>query len=46
VAIARFFSETHLRERLAAAAPSSVAGYSEQNVFETIEAELAKAASG
>ncbi len=45
-AIARFFSETHLRERLAAAAPSSVAGYSEQNVFETIEAELAKAASG
>ena len=45
-AIARFFSETHLRERLAAAAPDSVAGYSEQDVFETIEAELAKAASG
>ena len=44
--IARFFSEAHLRERLAAAAPDSVAGYSEQAVFETIEAELAQAASG
>jgi len=45
-AIARLFSDAGLRERLAAAASGSVAGYSEQAVFETIEAELAKAASG
>ena len=45
-AIARFFTDTRLRERLAAAAPGSVTGYSEQAVFGTIEAELAKAASG
>jgi glycosyltransferase involved in cell wall biosynthesis len=45
-AIARFFSDMSLRERLAAAATESVAGYSEEAVFETIEAELAKAAFG
>jgi glycosyltransferase involved in cell wall biosynthesis len=44
-AIARYFSDAELRERLRAAAPGSVAGYSERAVFETIEAELAKAAS-
>jgi glycosyltransferase involved in cell wall biosynthesis len=44
-AIARFFSDDALRERLAAAAARSVAGYSEEAVFATIEAELEKAAS-
>jgi glycosyltransferase involved in cell wall biosynthesis len=44
-AIRRFFADAELRERLRAAAPGSVAGYSEQAVFETIEAELTKAAS-
>ncbi len=44
-AIRRFFADAELRERLRTAAPGSVAGYSEQAVFETIEAELAKAAS-
>lgn len=44
-AIGRFFSDAELRERLRTAAPGSVAGYSEQAVFEAIEAELAKAAS-
>jgi glycosyltransferase involved in cell wall biosynthesis len=44
-AIRRFFADAALRERLRAAAPGSVAGYSEQAVFETIEAELAKAAA-
>ena len=44
-AIRRFFSDAELRERLRAAAAGSVAGYSEQAVFEAIEAELAKAAS-
>ena len=44
-AIRRFFSDAELRERLSTAAPGSVAGYSEQAVFEAIEAELAKAAS-
>jgi glycosyltransferase involved in cell wall biosynthesis len=44
-AIARFFSDDGLRERLASAAARSVAGYSEEAVFATIEAELEKAAS-
>jgi glycosyltransferase involved in cell wall biosynthesis len=44
-AIARFFSDDGLRERLAGAAARSVAGYSEEAVFATIEAELEKAAS-
>jgi glycosyltransferase involved in cell wall biosynthesis len=44
-AIRAFFSDVGLRERLRTAAPGSVAGYSEQAVFEAIEAELAKAAS-
>ena len=42
-AIARFFADDELRARLAAAAPCSVAGYSEQAVFERIEAELQRA---
>ena len=45
-AIRRFFSDAELRKRLRTAAPGSVAGYSEQAVCETIEATLAKAASG
>jgi glycosyltransferase involved in cell wall biosynthesis len=45
-AIARFFSDDGLRERLAGAAARSVAGYSEEAVFATIETELEKAASG
>ena len=44
-AIARFFSDDALRERLAGAAARSVAGYSEEAVFTTIEAELEKAVS-
>jgi glycosyltransferase involved in cell wall biosynthesis len=44
-AIRRFFADAELRERLRAVAPGSVAGYSEQAVFETIEAELVKAAA-
>jgi glycosyltransferase involved in cell wall biosynthesis len=44
-AIARFFSDDGLRERLAGAAARSVAGYSEATVFATIEAALEKAAS-
>jgi glycosyltransferase involved in cell wall biosynthesis len=44
-AIGRYFSDAELRERLRAAAPGSVVGCSEQAVFETIEAELAEAAS-
>jgi glycosyltransferase involved in cell wall biosynthesis len=44
-AIARFFSDDGLPERLAEAAAPSVAGYSEDAVFATIEAELQKAAS-
>jgi glycosyltransferase involved in cell wall biosynthesis len=44
-AIARFFSDDGLRERLAGAAARSVAGYSEEAVFATIETELEKAAS-
>jgi glycosyltransferase involved in cell wall biosynthesis len=44
-AIARFFSDDGLRERLAGAAARSVTGYSEKSVFATIEAALEKAAS-
>lgn len=44
-AIARFFSDAELRARLAAAAPGSVAGHTEEAVFTAIEAELARAAS-
>jgi len=44
-AIERFFTDASLRERLTAAAPASVAGYSEETVFSTIEAELERAAS-
>jgi glycosyltransferase involved in cell wall biosynthesis len=42
-AIARFFSDRELRARLAAAAPASVGGYSEDAVFSAIEAELQRA---
>ena len=42
-AIVRFFSDAELRRRLASAASGSVVGYSEQAVFEAIEAELARA---
>ena len=42
-AIARFFADEDLRARLAAAAPGSVAGYSEEAVFAQIEAELERA---
>jgi len=45
VAIERFFTDASLRERLAAAAPASVAGYTEETVFSTIEAELQRAVS-
>jgi len=44
-AIERFFTDASLRERLAAAAPASVAGYTEETVFSTIEAELERAVS-
>jgi len=44
-AIGRFFSDAGLRERLAAAAARSVASYSEEAVFATIEGELERAAS-
>jgi len=43
-AIERFFSDADLRTRLAAGAAPSVAGYSEDTVFTTIEEELEKAA--
>jgi glycosyltransferase involved in cell wall biosynthesis len=42
-AVTRFFDDRDLRERLAAAAPASVAGHSETAVFTAIEAELARA---
>jgi glycosyltransferase involved in cell wall biosynthesis len=42
-AIARFFDDAELRARLAAAAPGSVAAYSEEAVFASIEAELQRA---
>jgi glycosyltransferase involved in cell wall biosynthesis len=44
-AIERFFTEAGVRERLAAAAARSIAGYSEEAVFAAIEAELGKAVS-
>jgi glycosyltransferase involved in cell wall biosynthesis len=44
-AISWFFSDAELRARLSAAAPGSVAGYSEEAVFATIELELERAAS-
>lgn len=44
-AIERFFTDAALRERLATAAPTSVAGYSEETVFSTIETELERAVS-
>jgi glycosyltransferase involved in cell wall biosynthesis len=43
-AIARFSGDPELRVRLSAAAPGSVAAYSEEAVFGEIEAELARAA--
>ncbi len=43
-AIERLFADNELRRRLSAAAPASVAGYSEEAVFERIEAELERAA--
>ena len=42
-AITRFFADSGLREKLVAAAPVSVAGYSEDAVFAQIEAELERA---
>jgi glycosyltransferase involved in cell wall biosynthesis len=42
-AVSRFFGDRELRERLAAAAPASVAGHSETAVFTAIEAELVRA---
>jgi glycosyltransferase involved in cell wall biosynthesis len=42
-AIARLLSDEALRERLAAAAPGSVAAYSEEAVFSRIEDELRRA---
>ena len=43
-AITRFFTDRDLRERLSAAAPASVAGYSEESVFGEIEAQLEQSA--
>ena len=43
-AIARLFADSELRARLSAAAPASVAGHTEEAVFSTIEAELARVA--
>jgi glycosyltransferase involved in cell wall biosynthesis len=43
-AVRRFFSDPELAATLAAAAPSSVAGHTEEAVFTAIEAELEKAA--
>ena len=43
-AISRFFSDAELRARLSAAAPGSVAAYSEETVFTTIEPALEQAA--
>ena len=44
-AISRLFADAALRERLAAAAPGSVAGYAEDAVFARIEDELQRAAA-
>jgi glycosyltransferase involved in cell wall biosynthesis len=43
-AMRRFFADPGLRERLSAAAPGSVVGYSEDAVFAAIEAELERVA--
>lgn len=43
-AIRRFFADEHLRARLTAAAPGSVAGYTEEAVFSGIEDRLEQAA--
>jgi glycosyltransferase involved in cell wall biosynthesis len=43
-AIRRFFDDEELRRRLAAAAPVSVAGYTEEAMFTRIEDELVRAA--
>ena len=43
-AIRRFFADEDLRQRLATAAPSSVAAYTEASVFTRIEEELLRAA--
>jgi glycosyltransferase involved in cell wall biosynthesis len=43
-AIRRFFADEDLRARLAAAAPGSVAGYTEESVFSRIDERLAEAA--
>ena len=43
-AISRFFADPELRARLSAAAPASVADYSEESVFGEIEAELERSA--
>ena len=45
-AIERFFADDELRRRLAEAAPGSVAGHTEEDVFTRIEEELERAASG
>lgn len=45
-ALDRFFSDGDLAERLAEAAPASVAGHTEQAVFSAIEMELEGAARG
>ena len=42
-AITRFLADPSLRERLAAAAPASVAGHTEKSVFSTIENALLEA---
>jgi glycosyltransferase involved in cell wall biosynthesis len=44
-AIERFFADAELRARLAAAAPGTVEGYSEESVFTRIESELQRATS-
>jgi glycosyltransferase involved in cell wall biosynthesis len=44
-AISRFFADSELRARLAAAAPGSVAGHSEEKVFAVIETQLERAAT-
>ncbi len=43
-AIRRFFADEDLRQRLATAAPGSVAAYTEESVFTRIEEELLRAA--
>jgi glycosyltransferase involved in cell wall biosynthesis len=45
-AIRRFFADDELRDRLAAAAPTSVSEYTEEAVFTRIEEELRRVAGG